>query len=94
MDAEGNVMGLRKGSRARPVLAVVAHLDTVFPEGTDVKVKRAGTRADGAGHRRRHARLALCSRSIRALKRRSSRRRATSCSSAMSAKKARAICAA
>lgn len=49
-DAEGNVMGLRKG-RGGPLLAVAAHLDTVFPEGTDVKVKRVGTtlRAPGVG---------------------------------------------
>ncbi|HEY1111333.1 MAG TPA: M20/M25/M40 family metallo-hydrolase, partial [Opitutaceae bacterium] len=34
-----------------PLLAVAAHLDTVFPEGTDVKVKRQGTRliAPGVG---------------------------------------------
>ncbi|MFN7983972.1 MAG: M20/M25/M40 family metallo-hydrolase [Vicinamibacterales bacterium] len=51
MDAEGNVMGVRKGSGAAPMLAVLAHLDTVFPEGTDVTVKRNGTRvlAPGAG---------------------------------------------
>jgi tripeptide aminopeptidase len=39
IDAEGNVIGLRKGTAARPKLVVSAHLDTVFPEGTDVKVK-------------------------------------------------------
>ena len=39
IDAEGNVIGLRKGSGRGPVLVVSAHLDTVFPEGTDVKVK-------------------------------------------------------
>jgi acetylornithine deacetylase/succinyl-diaminopimelate desuccinylase-like protein len=44
MDAEGNVMGLRRGTGGGPLLAIAAHLDTVFPEGTDVKVKRAGTR--------------------------------------------------
>ena len=53
MDAEGNVMGLRRGKSggAVPLLAVAAHLDTVFPEGTDVKVKRSGTRlvAPGVG---------------------------------------------
>jgi tripeptide aminopeptidase len=51
MDAEGNVMGVRKGSGAGPMLAVVAHLDTVFPAGTNVKVKREGTRlmAPGVG---------------------------------------------
>lgn len=56
MDAEGNVMGVRPGSGAapaggRPMLVVSAHLDTVFPEGTDVKVKRDGNvmRAPGIG---------------------------------------------
>jgi len=54
MDAEGNVMGIRRGTgnaADRPVLAVLAHLDTVFPEGTDVKVKRDGTKlmAPGVG---------------------------------------------
>jgi len=40
MDGEGNVVGLRKGSSGRgPTLLVSAHLDTVFPPGTDVKVK-------------------------------------------------------
>lgn len=51
MDAEGNVMGLRRGKSggAVPLLAVAAHLDTVFPEGTDVKVKRQGTRLIAPG---------------------------------------------
>jgi len=53
MDAEGNVMGVRRGSASaqRTTLAVLAHLDTVFPEGTDVHVKRDGTklRAPGVG---------------------------------------------
>ena len=49
MDAEGNVMGLRQGSGGGRLLAVAAHLDTVFPEGTDVKVKRAGTRLSAPG---------------------------------------------
>jgi acetylornithine deacetylase/succinyl-diaminopimelate desuccinylase-like protein len=39
IDAEGNVIGLRKGSGGGPRLVVSAHLDTVFPEGTDVTVK-------------------------------------------------------
>src|SRR3954462_10537576 len=42
IDAEGNAMGVRKGSGGGPMLAVVAHLDTVFPEGTDVRVRRDG----------------------------------------------------
>jgi tripeptide aminopeptidase len=51
MDAEGNVMGLRRGTGAAggPVVAVVAHLDTVFPEGTDVTVRREGTRLMAPG---------------------------------------------
>src|SRR6476661_4395557 len=41
IDAEGNVIALRKGTGGggRPKLAIAAHLDTVFPEGTDVTVK-------------------------------------------------------
>ncbi|VTU34564.1 Carboxypeptidase G2 precursor [Variovorax sp. SRS16] len=39
IDAEGNVVGLRKGSGNGPRLLISAHLDTVFPAGTDVKVK-------------------------------------------------------
>jgi tripeptide aminopeptidase len=51
MDAEGNVMGLRRGTSrgAVPLLAVAAHLDTVFPAGTDVTVKRSGTRLVAPG---------------------------------------------
>jgi acetylornithine deacetylase/succinyl-diaminopimelate desuccinylase-like protein len=39
IDGEGNVVGLRKGTGGGPKLLVTAHLDTVFPAGTDVKVK-------------------------------------------------------
>jgi acetylornithine deacetylase/succinyl-diaminopimelate desuccinylase-like protein len=51
MDPEGNVMGLWRGKSggAVPLLAVASHLDTVFPEGTDVHVKRAGTRLVAPG---------------------------------------------
>ena len=52
MDTEGNVMGVRRGSGADPGMVLVnAHLDTVFPEGTDVHVRREGTRllAPGVG---------------------------------------------
>lgn len=51
-DPEGNVMGIRKGtSSGGAMLAVLAHLDTVFPEGTNVRVTRNGNRllAPGAG---------------------------------------------
>ena len=49
MDAEGNVMGIRKGAGQGPLIAIAAHLDTVFPEGADVKVKRQGTRLSAPG---------------------------------------------
>jgi acetylornithine deacetylase/succinyl-diaminopimelate desuccinylase-like protein len=51
-DAEGNVTGLRPGSEPTAGLVVLcSHLDTVFPAGTDVTVKREGTilRAPGVG---------------------------------------------
>jgi di/tripeptidase len=53
MDAEGNVMGLRRGTGkpGGPVVILAAHLDTVFPIETDVKVRREGTKllAPGVG---------------------------------------------
>jgi tripeptide aminopeptidase len=39
IDAEGNVVGTRKGAGNGPKLLISAHLDTVFPEGTDVTIK-------------------------------------------------------
>lgn len=39
IDSEGNAIGIRKGTGNGPRLVVSAHLDTVFPEGTDVTVK-------------------------------------------------------
>lgn len=50
-DDEGNVMGVWRGSgpAGGPMLAVLAHLDTVFPEGTAVKVKKTGTRLEAPG---------------------------------------------
>jgi tripeptide aminopeptidase len=49
VDAAGNVLGYRPGLAPRPHLVMAAHLDTVFPEGTDVHVKRAGTVLRGPG---------------------------------------------
>jgi tripeptide aminopeptidase len=48
-DPEGNVLGLRKGTGGGPLVAIAAHLDTVFPEGTNVKVTRTGTRLAAPG---------------------------------------------
>lgn len=49
IDAEGNVIGVRPGRSARPNTVISAHLDTVFPEATDVTVSRDGTRLRGPG---------------------------------------------
>jgi tripeptide aminopeptidase len=49
IDKAGNVIGTRRGAAAHPNLLFSAHLDTVFPEGTDVKVKREGTVLHGPG---------------------------------------------
>ena len=47
IDATGNVIGERAGSGTGPTVVLSAHLDTVFPEGTDVKVKRDSTASGG-----------------------------------------------
>ncbi|MBL8981369.1 MAG: M20/M25/M40 family metallo-hydrolase, partial [Gemmatimonadetes bacterium] len=49
VDAEGNVIGERPGTGNGPTVVLSGHLDTVFPEGTDVKVKLEGTRYRGPG---------------------------------------------
>ena len=48
-----NVSGVRKGTGGGPTVVFAAHMDTVFPEGTDLKVKREGDilRAPGVGRR-------------------------------------------
>ena len=51
IDREGNVIGVRKGTGDGPTFLIAAHLDTVFPEGTDTKVELRGGRyfAPGIG---------------------------------------------
>ena len=61
IDQEGNVIGERAGKGAiqansasrfaggGPLLALAAHLDTVFPEGTDVHVRKEGTKYSAPG---------------------------------------------
>ena len=49
IDKSGNVLGTRPGAAPRPNLVFAAHLDTVFPEGTNVKVTRQGTLLKGPG---------------------------------------------
>jgi tripeptide aminopeptidase len=47
-----NVSGVRRGTGGGPKVVFAAHMDTVFPAGTDLKVKRAGDvlRAPGVGY--------------------------------------------
>ena len=49
VDDAGNVIGERPGSNTDSIILVAAHLDTVFPEGTDVQVKRSGGRLMAPG---------------------------------------------
>ncbi|WP_419212225.1 M20/M25/M40 family metallo-hydrolase [Maribacter sp. X9] len=42
IDELGNVVAVRKGVDGNKVIALDAHLDTVFPEGTNVAVKKKG----------------------------------------------------
>ena len=41
-DTEGNVIGLRRGRSGERTIGFGGHLDTVFPEGTDVTVRQVG----------------------------------------------------
>lgn len=48
-DSEGNVLGELRGRGTGPTVMLSGHLDTVFPEGTDVRVTREGTMLRGPG---------------------------------------------
>ena len=51
VDDMSNVSGVRKGTGGGPTVVFCAHMDTVFPEGTDLTVTREGDvlRAPGIG---------------------------------------------
>jgi tripeptide aminopeptidase len=49
MDKTGNVIAERPGSDSKSVILLAAHLDTVFPASTDVRVKREGNRLNAPG---------------------------------------------
>jgi tripeptide aminopeptidase len=49
VDGEGNVIGELTGRGPGPTVILSGHLDTVFPEGTDVRVRREGTVLHGPG---------------------------------------------
>jgi tripeptide aminopeptidase len=48
-DEVGNVIGRRMGRRADSLVLIAAHLDTVFPAGTDVRARREGGRIIAPG---------------------------------------------
>lgn len=49
LDSIGNVIVERPGDPGEPVVVLSAHLDTVFPEGTDVTVRQSGDTLRGPG---------------------------------------------
>src|SRR6266545_992361 len=49
IDAVGNVYGRRAGRASGPGLLIAAHLDTVFPAGTNLAIRRDGLRIYGPG---------------------------------------------
>ena len=49
IDETGNVIGELRGANEKEVVVLSAHLDTVFPPGTDVKVRREADRMIAPG---------------------------------------------
>jgi acetylornithine deacetylase/succinyl-diaminopimelate desuccinylase-like protein len=49
VDGAGNVIGERPGESRKDVVLLSAHLDTVFPAGSEVKVRRDGPRLEAPG---------------------------------------------
>jgi tripeptide aminopeptidase len=48
-DTEGNITALRRGAGNGPLVCIAAHLDTVFPPGTELKVRQEGNRLFAPG---------------------------------------------
>lgn len=49
VDAVGNVLAEREGTGRGPVIVLAGHLDTVFPDSTDVRVRVENGRMTGPG---------------------------------------------
>src|SRR6516164_643695 len=50
LDELGNVLGIRRGAQSHDhFIALSAHLDTVFPPGTEISVRREGDKLCGPG---------------------------------------------
>jgi tripeptide aminopeptidase len=77
VDRAGNVLGDRPGDGTHPHLVLAAHLDTVFPEGTNVKVTRGGPLLEGPGIGDNCRGLAVLVAIIRAMNRADVRTRGT-----------------
>jgi len=90
IDKTGNVIAERPGTDAKSVILLVAHLDTVFPASTDVRVKRDANRLTAPGIADNGAGLAALAGMARAL----SEPQKQSSWPVTSAKKAKAIFAA
>ena len=48
-DSIGNVLGERPGADPEHIVVLSAHMDTVFPEGTDIEIRREGDNWVGPG---------------------------------------------
>jgi len=49
IDEEGNCLALRRGGQLHPLLVMSAHLDTVFPAGTNFTVRQEGAKLYAPG---------------------------------------------
>jgi acetylornithine deacetylase/succinyl-diaminopimelate desuccinylase-like protein len=49
LDKTGNVIGELRGANEKEIVLIAAHMDTVFPAGTDVKVRRDKNRMTAPG---------------------------------------------
>jgi acetylornithine deacetylase/succinyl-diaminopimelate desuccinylase-like protein len=49
IDKAGNVIGELRGVNEKEIVVIAAHLDTVFPPGTDVRVRHDGSRMIAPG---------------------------------------------
>ncbi|HLZ12745.1 MAG TPA: M20/M25/M40 family metallo-hydrolase [Candidatus Acidoferrum sp.] len=49
LDKTGNVIGELRGANEKEIVLIAAHMDTVFPAGTDVKVRRDKDRMSAPG---------------------------------------------
>ena len=68
-DPIGNVFGYRRGTGNGPLVVIAAHLDTVFPKGTDTTVKRDGNKLSAPGIGDDTANLAVLLGMLRAMNR-------------------------